>query len=807
MLSTRFLISLILTVALTISFNLKIGPLPPLGKFFSPHHGFWQNAENAPISAPESLALPGLISPVTIYFDDLLIPHIYAQNEADLFYAQGYITAFHRLWQMEFQLMATAGRVSEIIGDRALDYDRGRRREGLAYGARQAEEEMKNNDPALYALLESYAAGVNAYINSLSYRNLPIEYKLLDYRPEPWTASKCFLLGREMADQLSRDEMDLEHSNALALWGMDIFKLLYPERHPGLDPVIPRGTKWNFNPIEVPLPTGEYPKILTKGELRDAEVQIGSNSFVVNGQKTANGKTIFTNETDLGMNLPCIWYLAHLNSPGLNAFGGTLPGAPGVVIGFNDSIAWGNTNAKRDVVDWYTIEFRDKTRDEYKYGNKWLKTKKVVEAFKVRNGKTFYDTIIFTHYGPVSYDSNFPKGERKDLNLAMRWTAHDPSMEIKTLYLVNKARNYDEFVQAFDYFTGPPQNYSFADVTGDIALWIHGKFPVKWPGQGKFILDGTNPSHEWQAMMPKEHNFNIKNPKQNFVSSANQHPGDSLYPYYAFDYNYEYYRNRRINDRLRLMSNITVEDMMKLQHDNFYYKASESLPLMLAALDTSNFNERHWSYYNSLSTWDYFAEPHRTEPTLYEIWWRGLYKKIWDEFENRQLALYRPSSFNTIYLMIKYPDFQFFDIVSSPEKETLTDVIRITFNESVDELDKWKKENGEYKWYQYKNSTVQHLLRIKPFSKEQVPVGGNGGIVNAASERHGPSWRMVVELGEGRVQAWGSYPGGQPGNPGNPHYTELLDYWTTGKYYQMLFQPEVKGHERIVFVQTLNPAN
>ncbi|MCP4459549.1 MAG: penicillin acylase family protein [Cytophagales bacterium] len=803
--TTKIILSLVVTLGLTITLNTKLGQIPPLGKFLSPFQGFWQNAENEKLDIPESLELEGLKGSVKVHFDDMLIPHIYAENEHDLYMVQGYITAYHRLWQMEFQQLATAGRISEILGESALNFDRTTRRSGMAFGATRSEELMKKEEPETYAHVVAYAEGVNAYIETVSYKDYPIEYKLLDYSPEEWTAYKTFLQLKQMANDLSRGERDLEHTNALKLWGPELFDLLYPERYPDLDPVIPAGTKWEFQPKVPNQPTGTYPLLATRGEISKPDPHYGSNSFVVNGSKTANGKTLLANEPDLGLNLPSIWYVAHLNSPEVNVMGSTLPGSPGVVLGFNDSIAWGFTNAKRDLVDWYAIEFKDASREEYKYDNKWLKTKKVIEEIKIKGGETYYDTIIYTHYGPIAYDQNFTK-DKEPVNLAMRWTAHDASKEIVALNRMNKAKNYDDYVEAFSYYTGPPQNMSFASTTGDIAIWINGKFPVKWEGQGKFLLDGSNMSHEWSEYMPREHLYHVKNPKQNFVSSANQHPGDSTYPYYDYDYNFEYYRNRRINDRLRTLNNIEVKDMIMLQNDNFNYIASESLPMMLASIDTSSLSENEQNFYDQLSEWGFFNEADLKEPSMYELWGDLLYSKIWDEFEDKELALYTPSIYNTIHLMVNKPEFEFFDYQATSVTETAEDLMRITFKETIDSLRNWKDENGDYAWYRYKNTNIRHLLRIPAFSKSEVHIGGNNHIVNAASGRAGPSWRFVVELGDDKVQAWGIYPGSQTGNPGNPSYAEFIDRWANQKYEKLLFEKDTETSDRIIFTQTLTPS-
>ena len=803
--TTKIILSLVVTLGISFALNTKFGQVPPLGKFLSPFHGFWQNAENEKLNIPETLELRGLDAPVKVHFDDMLVPHIYAENEHDLYLVQGYITAYHRLWQMEMQQYVTAGRLSEILGEGLLKTDRELRRSGMSRGATQSEERMKKEHPEIYENVVAYAEGVNEYIKTLSYEDYPIEYKLLDYAPENWTAYKTFLQLKQMSNDLSRGERDLEHTNALKLWGMDIFNALYPERFPDLDPIIPANTKWNFEPIEAIEPTGEHPLVATTGELSKPDPLYGSNSFVVNGNKTANGKTILANEPDLGLNLPSIWYVAHLHSPEVNVMGSTLPGSPGVVLGFNDSIAWGFTNAKRDLVDWYTIEFKDEKREEYKYDNKWLKTKKVVEEIQVKGGSTFYDTIVYTHYGPIAYDQNLTK-EKEPINLAMRWTAHDASLEVVALNKINKASSYDDFVEASSYYTGPPQNMSFASTSGDIAIWVNGKFPVKWEGQGKFLLDGSNSSHEWGEYMPQTHLYHVKNPKQNFVSSANQHPGDSTYPYYDYDYNFEHYRNRRINDRLRTLDNIEVKDMIKLQNDNFNYIASESLPMMLASLDSSNLTADQKIIYQQLSAWDFFNEPDLTEPSIYELWSDMLYLKIWDEYENQEVALYRPSIYNTIYLMANQPDFRFFDDTSTSSVENANDLMRNTFAEAIDSLSNWKNANGDdISWYKFKNTTIRHLLGLSAFSKSEVYIGGNNHIVNAASGRAGPSWRFVVELGDDMVEAWGIYPGSQTGNPGNPSYAEFIDRWATMKYEKLLFGQRIETSDRIIFTQDITP--
>lgn len=803
----RFIFALGLTLSFFFYLNYKQGKIPPLGSFLSPFTGFWQNGEIDDLDVPSVLNSDYLKAPVVIKFDDKLIPHIFAENDYDLYFAQGYVTAFHRLWQMEFQVLAAAGRTAEVVGESQLNFDRIQRRKGLVYGAKRSLEAAEK-DPEVLNMIQAYTDGINYWIDELSYKDYPIEYKLLDYAPEQWTNLKVMLLLKNMADMLSRGENDLENTNALHVFGAADFNKLFPESFESIDPVIPKGTNWAFDGLVVERPDIVFPQIFTNETIENPDPRNGSNNFVVSANRSTSGKVLLANEPDLSLNLPSIWYVVQLNAPGINTMGASLPGAPSVIIGFNDSIAWGLTNAKRDVVDWYHIKFKNDKREEYQYDDKWLKTEQLIEKIEVRNGQNYYDTIIYTHYGPVSYDRNF-LGNGDQLNLAMKWTAHEGSRELKTLYEVNRANNYDEFIEAFKYYSGPPQNFAFGSVHGDIAVTIQGKFPIKWDGQGKFLLDGRDSRQEWQAIIPADQNATVKNPNQGFVSSANQHPVDSTYPYYAYDYNYEFYRNRRINDRLRLLDNVSVKEMIRLQNDNFNYRASESLPMMLDSLDTANMAGDKKKAYHLLKQWDYFAEPEWIAPTVYQVWWDNLYEMIWDEFDDQNLALTKPHVFNTIYLMHNDSTGNFFDIQSTAQKESLGDLINTSFAQTLEQLEKWKVDNdADYVWYLYKNTRVKHLLGLEPFSFDQVKIGGYNNIVNAASGRHGPSWRMVVELGQDEVKAWGVYPGSQSGNPGNPTYGHMIDDWATGNYAQLLFLSSASTEsEELIFTQTLQPDN
>ncbi|MEX2234131.1 MAG: penicillin acylase family protein [Cyclobacteriaceae bacterium] len=800
---TSLAITLLLISLLDRGWTIGSISIPPLGKFLDPFHGFWRNLEPSGYQGKKQLVIPGLQEPVTVVYDSLLIPHIFAKNNDDLYLAQGYITALHRLWQMEFQTHAAAGRVSEIVAsDAVLNYDRRQRRLGMVYGAQQALQSMGNH-PAII----QYTKGVNHFIESLDYSSLPFEYKLLNYKPEPWTNLKCALLLKNMAQTLNMGDKDIEMTNALKLYGKEIVDLLYPDNEKPGDPIVEKPGGWNFQPVPVDI----VPLALPDGLIRikkgpGADPTAGSNNWAVAGSKTYTGSPMLAGDPHLQLSLPSIWYALQLHAPGINVMGASLPGVPNIIIGFNDSIAWSVTNAQRDLVDWYKITFEGKGRDKYLLDGKWADTRKVVEEFRIRSGISFYDTIVYTHWGPVTYDLNYHAED--ELNgYAFRWVAHEPSEEINAFHQLNRAKNHTEFMTALNHFSSPAQNFVFASVKGDIAMRSQGKFPVRRKEEGKFVLDGSKSSQGWQAFIPNAHNIAEKNPARGFVSSANQYPVDGTYPYYITATSYEAYRNRRINDVLREASNITYRDMMKLQNDNYNLKAAESLPLFLSYLDTTQFEMLEKQAYRTLRSWDHFNHPNSAGATYYEAWWDNLMPLLWDEMQNESLSLTRPTTYNTIKLLREEPDLSFFDIHQTEEKETAGDVIRKAFMLGVQDIEKWKTTHTTLPvWAEYKDSYIAHLL--PPLTALSIPVktGGNHDIVNAHSRTHGPSWRMVVSLEPSGIKTWAAYPGGQSGNPGSTHYSDLLPRWVKGNYFPLLFlQTPDENIQKVFYTTQLNP--
>ncbi len=773
-----------------------------MGKFLSPHHGFWQNGERENVRPAEEMTLSGLIDVVYVYYDTLNIPHIEAKNNHDLYLAQGYLTAKDRLWQMDFYSRVVFGRLSEVLGAQALNYDRLQRRTGVK-AMTESMYQALNENRELKEMLVAYSDGVNQYIDQLSSADYPIEFKLLDYEPEAWTPLKSCMAYGLLSNTLSRGEADLENTNALNIFGQELFEALYPDKSDDIDPVIPKGTSWDYEPIEAvqQLQSSNWP--LIQRTIEKPDPLNGSNNFAVSRDKSKSGNVLLANEPDLQLTFPSIWHASHLNSPNINVMGVTVPGTPVILIGFNDSIAWGVTNSPRDQVDWYQIEFKDHTREEYSYNKQWFKTSKVIEEIDIKDEDTYYDTIVHVHQGPLVYDRNY-QPENGKFNAAMRWIAHDRSTTFATMYKINKAKNHEEFVNALKSFTGPPQNFIYGSAHGDIAMHLPGKFPVKWEGQGKFLLDGSNTQSEWKNYIPFDHHLQILNPERNFVSSANQHPVDSLYPYYVYDHHYEYYRNRRINDRLTKLNKVSPQDMMKLQNDNFNYQASEILATMLSSLDTINFRESDWEYYNKLKAWDFFNATDLLAPTIFQVWIDLMYDKIWDEYDTISVAMDKPSLHTTLNLLKNRPSFPFFDVIDTSPIEDATMLYNSTYKTTIDSINTYEDEE-QLKWFAFKGTSINHLLKLSPFSRESIRIGGYKNIVNAAAGSHGPSWRMVVELTMDGPIAWGVYPGSQTGNPGHPDYGRMVDNWASGNYYQLTFGSNLSALENIIYQQKISP--
>ena len=783
------LISFLVLISITISLNTKFGTIPPLGKFFDPDAGFWANAET---SAPASMELEidGLQGEVTIYFDERRVPHIFAKNEYDLFFAQGYVTAMNRLFQMEIQTYDAAGRLSEIIGENPAiqQRDRTTRRWGMSWAATLKVESNKK-DSANWAIMSAYSEGVNTFINSLSPDEYPLEYKILNVAPEAWSPLKTAQLHMNMLRTLTGMSSDDRTSNTIARFGKEYVHKFFETPPVVMEAIIPKSRTWDFEVQIPPKPDSLFiPKTAERVQFFEQDAGIGSNNWVVHGSKTKNGYPILAGDPHLSLSLPSIWMEIQLNAPDYNAYGVTFQGIPGILIGFNEHIAWSETNVGSDVMDWYEIKFKDKSKNEYWHDAQWKSTTKRIEEVKIRGGDSILDTVVYTHHGPVTVTNS---GSEEPVYHAMRWIGHEAGHTLKTFIQLNKAKNYDEYVKALEGYIAPAQNFVFASKQGDVAIWANGKFPNKWKNQGQTVSDGTDPKYDWQGWIPHNHNPHIKNPERGFVSSANQESAHEEYPYYLADEFAPYERGKRINNLLREMENITPEDMKIMQMDNYSLHAESIVPEMLEWLIKDSLSIQELEYSVQMTDWDFEMNADLTQPGFFYYWWRELNRSIFeDEYKASGVSLRYPHRDRVVEVIKSEPDFFLIDNITTEEKETIQHLVTSAYKFTYKNMVLINGALGEkWKWGWIMNNDIDHIGQIPGLGIEDVYSGGSFEAINAIRFGYGPSWRMVVELGP-QVKGWGVYPGGITGNPGSPNYDKFIENWRSGQYYELNFYKE-----------------
>jgi penicillin amidase len=790
-----FVVSTVVTAGLVFALNKQWGTVPPMGKFLSPQHGLWQNAEPAGHSFDADLSFPDLKGKAEVYFDERLVPHVFAENDEDLYFIQGFLHAKFRLFQMDLQTKAAAGRASEIAGKKAINYDKEQRRLGMVFAAENAMKEVEK-DPVTKKAFDAYTNGINAYIGTLKEADLPIEYKLLNLQPEKWTNLRSALLLKMMAKMLSSGtESDLANTNAKSVFIPDELKMIYPQVHDSLLPIVPKGTVFD-KPGIVPVQPASADSLyigkkepVTAFENSKPDINNGSNNWVVAGSKTKSGAPILCNDPHLELSLPSIWYEIQLQTPSSNAYGVSLPGSPFIIIGFNDSIAWGVTNAQRDVKDYYEIKFKDNSKQEYWYNGQWVKTTLKEEVIKVKGGADVKDTVAYTVFGPVMFDESFSNESSNKRNLAVRWVAHDPSNEGLTFYKLNRAHNYDEYASAISTFECPGQNFVFASKSGDIAIWQQGKFPARWDKQGLYIMPGQDTSYGWQGFIPQTENPHSKNPERGFLESANQRPVDSTYPYFIPG-SYITPRGITIENKLAAMTGITPADMMALQNNYFNTLAEDAKGILLGYVKESELSAAEKKYLDIFKKWDFMASPDSKGQTIYQCWWDSLEVEIWkDELSKVKPEAPWPQRQTLMELLKKDSANKFVDNINTTQKESLYDVVTMALKKASSNL-VTQEAAGKLEWTKFKNPTVYHLIKdLKGFARPGLNVGGNGDIVNAVTHSHGPSWRMIVQM-TSPTEAYGVYPGGQSGNPGSKFYDDYIDNWVAGKYNKLWFMRE-----------------
>jgi len=779
----------------------------PLGKLLSPQHGVWQNAEPVSADFTANLNFTQLKGKVDVYLDERLVPHIFAEQENDAYFVQGFLHAKFRLWQMELQTFAAGGRASEIIGDKALEHDREFRRLGMVFAAEIALKEAEN-DPVIKAECDAYTAGVNAYIETLTESSLPLEYKLIGYKPEKWSNLKTSLFLKYMSYDLAGFDDDFEMTNAKSYFSADDFAKLFPALQDSLDPIIPKGTIFETQKV-FPVPPANADSVylnnrdLVVSKRSKPDRDNGSNNWAVSGSKTKSGAPILANDPHLGLNLPSLWYEVQISVPAFNAYGVSFPGAPGVVIGYNDSCAFGFTNGGRDVRDYFEIKFKDDNRQQYLFNGQWMNTRFRIDTIKIKDKPDFIDSVAYVQLGsdwcPVMYDKSFSGGRNTNNKYyAVRWKAHDASNELKIFNMLNHAKNYADYSRAVTNLHTPGQNCVFASKSGDIAIRTQGDWPAKWKGQGDFVMPGFDSSFLWQGMIPQDEVPYQYNPERGFVSSANQKPVDDVtYPYYL-GRDYPEYRGITINKRLNAMQDITAKDMMELQTDNFDAGAAMAQPFIIANMKETELNTAEKKYFDILKRWNFRNDVGTQGATVFEQFWKNFDGEVYnDEYANAPKVIMRPFFSTLLEEVLKDSAYKFLDNIATTQQETLADIVTTAFKKAAVELQKIDAD-GKLDWDKHKATRINHLAKLAPLSRMGLSIGGGVRNINATKSEHGPSWRMVISL-TAKTEAYGVYPGGQSGNPGSKYYDSFVDNWAAGEYYSLWMMTAAEaGDKRIV---------
>lgn len=761
----------------------------------------------------------------TIEYDKYGVPHITASSDADLYFAQGYVTARDRLWQMEYNRRLASGTLAEILGDvvvdgdvTMVDQDFEIRRIGLYRAAVATYDSLSEEMKGLYA---AYSAGVNYYITTHK-GNLPAEFEELGHEPELWHPVDSLTipllmfwhLSGSLEEELMLGELvdELGAGKALELVSG---KPADPEtqiRWQKASELIPEGFGRNGFEMLAGL-KGFSPRV-------GATRLIGSNNWVIDGVKSATGVPILANDPHLALLNPPIWHEAHLMGPGVNVIGSTFPGVAGIIIGHNERIAWGVTNVGYDVCDLYVEKLSPEDSSKYIYKGEKKSFKKIVETIKYKDGneiRSVKKTIRFTVHGPVVH-------EEDGKVISMRWTGHEPSTEYRFMYLVNRASNVDDFRNALSYYGVGAQNFIYADVDGNIFCQPTGRVPIR-SGVPYLPLNGSSGESEWEAYIPYDKLPSVLNPPEHFIATANARPVDEAYPYYIgyfFDIGY---RVKRIKDLLNEKQLLTFEDVRAIQADNLVLAAERLKPIFLKEIEIEKdlLPARTLQAAKMVEEWDNHATTDSVASSIFHKWLeRVAWNTLRDDLSEDSFEFWAANSDIIVVLLARSAianelKYDWFDNVRTARVETRRYVVARSLQEAVNELGmKYGYAMDDWAWGKVHTITLKHGLgkRNPRYNNGPYPRSGSIDTVDNAgfplfeddfASPSGPSMRMTVELKSGVEHAVNTIPGGQSADMSSDHYQDQLhNYWLKNEAHPMLFTKE-QIHENLAETLTLVP--
>ncbi len=709
-----------------------------------------------------TISVPGLSASVEVIRDEWGVPHIYAQNEHDLFFAQGYVHAQDRLWQMEVNRRLTNGRLSEVLGEQIVGFDYFFLTLGLR---RVAEQSWPRLDAESQQALQTYADGVNAYIESHRDR-LPLEFTILGVDPQPWSPIDSMAWGNMMALNMGiNSQIELLQANMIPKLGEERTQELFP-RYDEITPTI------------LPGQTGLYDEFkgLDMEKFALMEKWLGnpywswaSNNWVIHGSRTESGLPILANDTHMDLPMPSAWYENGLHGGRFDCVGFTLPGVPLIVTGHNQHIAWGITNLDPDVQDLYMERLDDiENPTQYEYMGEWHDLEIIEESIPV-GGRDEPDIwkIYLTRHGPIINDI-FAAVPEDAPPISLSWTLYEGSVVFRSIIRLNLATNWDEFHAALADWDTLSQNFVYADLEGNIGYQAAAKIPIRTADHaGIMPVPGWTGEYEWQGFVPYEELPRFLNPPAGFIATANNKVVSDDYPYRLWGEWFPGYRARRITDILAADAQATIEESQTLQGDSYSMPAQALRPYMLAVEPENDLQAKALEH---LKDWDLYFETDRVGASVYETWYLFLLEEIISDELGEDLAgLYQRNVRKHAPLMIEWmaePDAPWFDDQDTPEVETRDDILSRSLAGAVNWLSQHFGNNPDrWQWGRIHTATFVHTplgqsgisVIENLFNSDAIPAPGSQFTVNNErfiwpeppfSVNHGTAMRMIVDLSD-----------------------------------------------------------
>lgn len=778
----------------------------------------------------KSLTISGLQQQVDVHWDPYGVPHIYADNEDDLYFAAGYLHAQDRLWQMTLSQITAEGRFAEFLGEEMIPFDQYQRTLGFWETAKQIEQQAPDS---LIHILEQYAAGVNQYVEE-NRRNLPFEFTLLDIDPIPWTPTHSIVMSRLMAwDQNVHWWSELTYAY--------LAELLEPRKLQELLPVYDDDFPTTLNEAQSQgLASATLPLLQKELELRSflskEGTNFGSNAWAVRGSKTESGRPILSGDPHMSLSIPGFWYEVHYSSPEMKISGATIPGTPFVVLGQNQSLAWSITNMMADDTDFFAEQVNPENPDQYvadslensvDYENFQYRQ----EIIKVKGDDDRLHRVRHTKHGPVISDIHPDQPLLEDKVVSLKWIGHEVSQELWAVHKMNTARNIDDFEQAVSLFQSPAMTFVYADRQDNIALFSGASLPVRNHNPLLF-RDGWNSDYDWQGTIPFEELPRLINPEEEFVAHANNKLHTDSYPHYIGSFWEPPSRIMRISEFLEDGTDLNSEDMQQIQFDAFSEHAREITDFILPVLRSANSDNRFSRALSYLENWDFEYLPTSTASTIFDQFFITLTKNMLldDLGEDAYHALTRLEHIPvTVTSRLLYENSTFFNDISTTDTETREEIIRKSMAETLDQLnEQYGPEALDWRWENVHQLTLQppllgdlsqapeapavfRTIVINLFSKGPFPVSGHGMSINKSqyswhspfAVKLGPSIRRIVDFSSSG-RSLSVLPTGQSGNPVSAHYGDQTDLWLEGRY-RYIYQDSTFFEQTSIQTMTLYP--